>query len=385
MDHLDKPDDSPAYTPERTLTDLGAKADERPRGNRWVCLPRSRFRRWLFLGAYLAFCWGLANLSIRLFWMYSARIPLGQTAHNIDFFYGDLRAPREAHPRHADEFFDVLLLGGSVLTPEWGDVPSCLSARLGGELGDRFRLFNLARPGLTSRDSLHKYMLLADEEFDLVVVYDGINDVRMNCCPSREFRDDYSHCSWYSEIERLLGERRLDHPARIGEELDFIRRQLTLNIGINEELMAFGAEIKTDQTLKRNHQQLIDVAANRGDKILLMTFAYDIPPNFRELMEARSPTFGDRPDSSRCAPEQWGLPQNVVAALDAQNAVIRELAQKHDEVLFIDAQAAMPVQQGLFVDACHLSAAGSQRFVEMFWSAVEQRASEWKAAREADR
>ena len=71
------------------------------------------------------------------------------------------------HPRHDDDRFDVLLLGGSALDPDWGSIESRLAEKLRADLGDRCRVYNLARPGHTSRDSLLKYRQLEKEEFDL--------------------------------------------------------------------------------------------------------------------------------------------------------------------------------------------------------------------------
>jgi hypothetical protein len=49
----------------------------------------------------------------------------------------------------------------------------------------------------TSRDSYLKYRWLSSKRFDLVVLYDGINEACANNCPPNVFRADYSHYAWY--------------------------------------------------------------------------------------------------------------------------------------------------------------------------------------------
>ncbi|MBS0264758.1 MAG: SGNH/GDSL hydrolase family protein [Planctomycetes bacterium] len=340
-------------------------------------LPKSRFRKLLFIGIYLFYCWGLVVLGIKLFWIWTAGVPLGQEPLTVDFFYSEIRQSqvRERHPRHSDEHFDVLLLGGSVLTPAWGSVEHCLEEKFHEMAGDRVRIFNLAWPAHTSRDSLIKYWLVAGEEFDLVIVYDGINDVAMNCCPAEEFRDDYLHFSWYREVAEAIDTGRMSLPIRLSDQVQLVGQGL-LRTDIGPQTAEFGREIKTVRTLRRNHEELLSTAAARGDPVLLMTFAYNIP------LEA-----GDQPaaeDGSQESPGErltcWGKSKYVAAALDAQNAAIRGLAESHPDVLFVDQTPLMPEGQGLFNDACHLSTAGSRRFVENLWPTVKSRWTEWNAS-----
>src|SRR5258707_744797 len=80
----------------------------------------------------------------------------------------------------------------------------------------------------SSRDSLIKYLQLGDDQFELVIVYDGINDVRMNCCPREQFRDDYSHCSWYYEIQKLIDAGRMPANAGVADEFKLVHRLIFL-------------------------------------------------------------------------------------------------------------------------------------------------------------
>src|SRR5262249_42013504 len=123
-----------------------------------------------------------------------------------DMYYPEIRFSKvqQVRPRHADDWFDVLILGGSVVAAGYGEVQEHLSRRLHDAVGGQFRICNLARPAHTSRDSLLKYSRLAGEQFEVVIVYDGINDVPMNCCPREKFRDDYTHFAWYYGFQKKL-------------------------------------------------------------------------------------------------------------------------------------------------------------------------------------
>ncbi len=365
---------SPAPPTPNPTPPVAKHASFRPR-RWWLHLPQNRRRRLLFVGIYLLFCWCVAFLGIKSFWSFYAGVPLGQSARPLDFFYGEVRRSKvkELHPRHDDDHFDVLLLGGSVLTPAWGNVEQSLSEKLREVEGTRFRVFNLAYPAHTSRDSLIKYSLVADEQFDLVLVYDGINDVRMNCCPPEEFRDDYSHCSWYREVAEAIDADGISLPFRLTGELALVSRTLYLQT-IDSHLMEFGREIKTVRALRQNHEGIIGAAAIRGDPVLLMTFAYDIP------LDSADEQLADRGiehfQRGRLTP--WGKAEYVAAALDAQNAAIRDLAAEHPEVLFVDERKLMPERWGLFIDPCHLSEEGSRRFVENLWPAVARQLADWQ-------
>ena len=345
---------------------------------RWLHLPQNRPRRLLFVGIYLFFCWGVAFLGIKLFWNFYAAVPLGHSPRTLDFFYPEVRRSNveRLHPRHDDDHFDVLLLGGSVLTSAWGSVEELLAEKLREATGNRFRVFNLARPAHTSRDSLIKYWLVADEQFDLVLLYDGINDVRMNLCPRRDFRDDYSHCTWYREVEEALNAGRISRPIPLSGELALVTRGIHLQ-DVAPGMVEFGREIKTVGPLRRNLEEIVCAARTRGDPIVLSTFAYDLPVALAGE-KAASP---DRELVRRYSDTPWGRAVFVAATLDAQNAAICDLAGEYPEVSLIDEEKLMADRQRLFVDPCHLTEEGCRQFVENLWPAVAMRLAEWRTAR----
>lgn len=343
-------------------------------------LPKNSWRRLLFLSIYLVFCWGVVVLGIKAFWKLHSGVPLARTPRNLDYYYGELQDSglQAARLRHDDNHFDVLLLDGSVLDPWCGRVEVCLKENLRAELGSRFRVYNLARQAHTSRDSLTKYLHLGDAQFELVIVYDGINDVRMNCCPRELFQDDYTHCSWYFEIQKLIDGGRVSGTASAADEFKLVHRLIFLTSSVNDKMAEYGGEIKTDRTLRQIQEGIIRAAADRGDVVLLSTYAYDIPGDYT-VKHFPMPGYGEWKGGAKTPAEMWGRPEDVTATLDAQNAAIRALARKYPNVLFVDQRELMPGQLQLFYDVCHLADTGSRRFVDNLWPAVAQRIAAWRA------
>lgn len=363
---------------------MPARPASAKRERRWAHLPRSRPRRLLFLCVYLLFCATLVYAGEKLFWKLYAGVPFGATAEIWDQYYPMLRKSelKEVHPQHTDDHFDVLLLGGSALDPGWGIIADVLTDKLREELGDRFRLFNFARPAQTSRDSVLKYSRLADEQFELVVVYDGFNDVRLNCVRRDQFRDDYTHVAWYRGMQQQLETGSTKFPMEVVREM--IR---TMPLGaIDPALIDEGRDIKTVNPFRRNIETIVTDAATRGDRLLLLTYAYDIPADYTSERFAQGElAYGKRPGSTPLGADTWGKPAHVVAAASAHNDVLRQLADEHSEVLFVDEQAMLPKQQRLFLDPCHLTDDGCRRFVDNLWPGVAQRMADWKAAQAARR
>jgi hypothetical protein len=354
-----------------------------PQRRRWLHLPHSPIRKALFLATYLAFCGGVVFLGTKFFWKFRAGVPFDETAFVLDYYFPEIRRSKvkETHPRHDDGFFDVLLLGGSVLERGWGEVEENLRARLQAEAGGRFRIFNLAHSGHTSRDSLLKYREMVSQQFDLVIVYDGINDVRLNCCPRAAFRDDYSHFAWYRSMQSHIDAGTMRQQAGLVDQARVAGATFAFD-SADDALLEEGGDIKTVGPFRRNLEEIAWIAVARGDVLLMLSFACYIPADYtRERFRNRTLDYSYRPDGRSCDAETWGKPPYVAAAVAAQNSALRALTDEHPEILFVDERAAMPEEGRLFVDPCHLSKEGSREFVENLWPAVTWRLAAWKAAR----
>ncbi len=277
-----------------------------------------------------------------------------------------------------DRHLDVLMLGASVMESRYSNIDKRLEAALQENTGVEVRIFNLCMRAHTSRDSLFKYELLENKRFDLVILYHGINELRMNNCPAEMFRSDYSHVAWYRKIERVKAHREkafLSFPCA----LEYLAADLLGKPGFGiylsqhkprEEWLSHGADIKTAGPFRDNIRKILRLAAKKEEPVLLMTFASHIPDGY-SMDRFKEGSLGyDRssiPDQHKgqvfLPVEFWSSPENVKAGLKAHNKAVRELAEEFDGNIFVDQARLMPGKGTLFRDCCHLGEAGAWKFV----------------------
>jgi lysophospholipase L1-like esterase len=330
---------------------------------------RSWKRRVSFGLIYTAYVMVLAWAGIKAYWYIAFDVPITRNAEPDDvwrLYYPELWDSQAMNTglSKEDGYIDVLLLGASVLeqtAPE-------LEQQLQKLFGNRLRIYNLAKSAHTTRDSYHKFQRLRDKRFDLIIVYHGINDVRMNCCPPGEFRDDYTHCSWYASFQKRIKAKSLTFQG-------IVVNTSQVKIGLwasDQELLKFGNTIKTKTAFQTNVESIVKEAAKTSTPVLLMTFAYHIPGNYsRESFEKGELDYGD--GHYQLAAELWGYPKNVTATIDAHNSVLHEIHQRHDNVLFIDQQRNVPSNGQQFSDPCHLTDTGIKTFVSQMLPVIKQK------------
>jgi hypothetical protein len=306
-------------------------------------------------------------------------VPLLRPAQILYAYYPELRSSGElpeapparaqTRPVQGDEFYDVLLLGGSVLHKSWGSVETELREQL-ASLGHRdVRIFNLAMPAHTSRDSLLKYAALGDDRFDLVIFYHGINEARVNNAPPDLFREDYGHYSWYEVVNTLApyhGSAYFALPYTLRYLAIAARSYLTKNrfistYEVRKEWARYGKDPRSAASFSRNVNAILELASQRGERLVLMTFALYIPEDY-----SRKAFTEKRLDYRlhRAPIEWWGLPEHVMNAVSAHNEIVRGVAARHKQVFLVDQASLMPGSALYFNDPCHLTAAGAARFVE---------------------
>ena len=255
--------------------------------------------------------------------------------------HGELATVEQA-PAKADDGVDVLLLGASVVDPRWSQVGVRLALRLEQELGGgepgstpRVRVFNIARAGQNSLDSLYKYRRLAGHAFDAVVVYHGINDVRANACPPEVFQDDYSQYVWYRVLtarepspDDMLARPRDFLPLVLPTALRYAALAAAEQVGAittlppetpREEWLDEGADIKTGRTFRRNLQGIITLARAKHEPVLLTTFTTWMDGLPMEAAE-------DGPIELNL--HLWGRPQHVLAGIAAQSSTSKGLSRR---------------------------------------------------------
>lgn len=334
-------------------------------------------RRLLFGAILLGLGLVSVELASRVYMAAATGAPLLHPDRVIYAFYPTLRRVVRAEIRRDDEAFDILVLAASVLHPHFGTFNHAFRDELALMTRREVRIHNLSMAGHTSADSVHKYRALAGREFDLVIVYHGINDLRTNNIPAADYRDDYSHMEWYRRInwvERYRGRLRwVSLPYTLHDLQMTIERLLgryrPIPLKPLRDHMRYGAELKTVASFRHNLGEIATMARERGDPLVLMTFAWHLPQGYsKEKFERREAGY-----ALHWVPvEAWGMPEHVAAGLDAHNAAIRELAAQHPEARLIDQEALVPRARSYWNDVCHLSTRGMQAFVENILSHLQR-------------
>ena len=326
-------------------------------------------RRLFIFTIYVCYLLGLLELMARTFWLVTQGVPFFHSEQIIYVFYPELRPVIEADIRRDDDYFDVLFVGGSVLTPKYGFVETILQQKLSQGTGRKFRIFNVAGVGHTSLDSYYKYSYLQAKPFDLVVLYHGINDVRTNNAPPELFQINYSHYSWYksialfqqhSEIKYLAFPYTLQHAwllFREGQGLDvYIPKDSP-----PQTWLIYGNEVKSAYPFEQNMRHIIELAQQKHEPLMTASFAYYVPANYsKEKFKAHELDYGQH----TIPIERWGLPENVMKGLEVHAAVLTQLVEAHPEIYFVDLQKIIPKNGAYFDDICHLTYKGSEIFAD---------------------
>jgi len=307
---------------------------------------------------------GGGEIASRCYWSHYKGVPFWSSGCLWYAFYPRLQLTGldSSAVRDSDETYDVLILGGSTVSDEYGTVSSHLRDGLQKRGGRPVRVFNLAYAAHNSRDSLLKYRRVARRHFDLVLAYDGINDTRMNNTPPGKFCSDYSHCGWYASLNFLDAHPWLSRAAlplalevfgdRLAEELGLVWR--VDRLATKDEHMEYAADIRSTDAFAAHYREIIARATEKGDRLVLMTFAYYAPAYYRER-------------------NTWGKPAYVAEAIARQNGAIAELAAQNPGMVFVDQQQLMHPSEQTFYDCCHFTETGCMQFVDNILAALDAR------------
>ena len=295
-------------------------------------------------------------------------------------FYPELAKIQSASVSQTDDTFDILILGGSAMSIEFGaSINKTLASLLNQPKNSlKARIFNAATPAHTSLDNLNKYKLLAKQTFDLVIYYEAINETRANNIPKESFFNDYRHIVWYYDLALIK-----QHPEVNWTVLPFIihksfnllidklagKKFLQLHT-VNPDFVKFGNEIKTVKPYRRNVEQIVLEAQRRKEKILLMTYALYVPPSV-----IGNGGYTDYRDFAGCQYPSplwlWGDPVNVQTGVNQHNMVIRQLSTQY-RTYFFDMDKQMPRKKAFYCDLCHLSESGGNLFATKLYQYMGQ-------------
>jgi hypothetical protein len=262
-----------------------------------------------------------------------------------------------------------LLLGGSVLDPKFGDIAERLRVGLEPKVGRKVRVVNLANPARVTLDSLIKYQHLSDKRFDLVLVYHGINDVMLNQTPPGQYRDDYTHHRRFAQLD-FLAHRQGPHSPLLPFTAYFAATSLRYKFDWTPRAttIGYGKDIRTPPAFEANMEAIATLSRERGDRLLLVTYASHIPSNYTEAaFKAKQLDY----TGHHYPLSIWGERENVVNALALHNDATRRVAARHPEAQLIEMVQFMPDEGAYFNDPCHLTEKGCERFADVVLSQVD--------------
>jgi hypothetical protein len=290
--------------------------------------------------------------------------------------------------------FRMLALGASAFVTR--DFQPRFQERMNGagffrDRGLSARVVSAGVPAHTSFDALWKYRWwYGGYDFDLVIVYEAINDARANNYPRDVFRADYAQFPYYRRFAPVFdwieGHPLLSRSfaATFGVSLfqrarvqlaPAFQREAPYNSPLDDPWLAEGADLKTPPVFERNIEEILRIARERGQRVLLLTYAYYLPDDYtNERFLSHETDYSFAPES--VATEVWGRKENVVAAIEAHNAAIRRIAERHPEAIFFDMERAMPKDGRHFIDICHWTDLGREVFARGVLEALARHESE---------
>src|SRR5688572_28152016 len=108
-----------------------------------------------------------------------------------------------------------------------------------------------------------------------------------NSAPPEIFKEDYSHYAWYQIVNSLES-----YHGRASIALPYTLRFLAIRMlqqlssrylpagEIREDWFHYGQHSRSAVSFERNLSAILDLASERGDRVLLMTFATYVPADY---------------------------------------------------------------------------------------------------------
>jgi hypothetical protein len=265
----------------------------------------------------------------------------------------------------------VLVLGSSTMFNR--HLGERLRMALQQKTAKRVELLDAGIRSHTTRADLLKLQLLADYQWDYVLLYDGINDLWANHVLPQDFRADYAQLDpWYHR--NFL----LDHSLLARYSYNLLLQQIhTANRKMGNRFFpdyqfvfakkpyVNAAGFASLSAYADNVQSIISLSQKIGAKPVLLTFASHLPENYSRQDFLDGKLDYSNPDNYDSRDVfNWGPPDYVREGLGKQNAVLRDLAEKN-AVQLIDVDLAMSGKGRWFGDVCHFNDDGVDVFTRI--------------------
>ncbi len=348
----------------------------------------SKRRFVVILMAVVLFNLFLVEIGLRFYLQFKNGIPFLHAEQSIYSYYWELRPVVDASIKKGDEYFDVLILSASTfdVDNEHGQkVIKGLTEKLEGALKQPVRLHNVSRNCMSSLDSKIKYSYLLDKDFDCIVWYNSVNDVRANNAPDNFFQKDYTHFIWYKKILTFDQCRGISRWTAIPYylQLAWINVENKLHLkpyvptywGAADEWAKYGNKIKTEESMRDNLLYVLENAKKNNIPVMVLTTAFYIPNNYSQENLKNGLVDWNK---NKSPVEGVGLPDNVRANLKVHNDVIKRTVQGFDypEMYFVDFDNMLEKSKLYYDDMCHFTDKGIDQFVDALVRTIQKSTSQ---------
>lgn len=266
----------------------------------------------------------------------------------------------------------IIALGGSTTDQSWlserDRYTTHLQVLLEKQNGMHVEVLNGGRDWYTSAHMLIAYALYAsDWNPDIVLVFEGINDLYRSCSPARfaagAYRSDYGH--FYGPAVRAF--RPPTFESRFFSEIS--RRWFSLTRFDYKEIDEPVSFFPSIEAFRRNLTKLARLTRADGRTIVFATQPFFYKDRMTD-QEKNMLWFGRK----FCLREDgtYPSPLSLKAAMEAFNAAIKEVAMA-EKIPLVDFAEAIPQNIDYFRDDVHLTAKGAARMAELMAEALNAR------------
>lgn len=272
----------------------------------------------------------------------------------------------------------LLILSSSALTDGWGDFRKIIENKLNSK-SENYEVFNGAGVGFSLVDNKNTYSILREKNihFDYVIIYNAINDARLNNCPPKIFKKDYSHIKWNNEINCIKRHHEMNITV-IPFIFDFLYQKIKQKFS-NKRFIPDNYQHQPDWKKHGNvflsleilKNALVNIVSHNygNEKYLIFSYNYYIPSNYTyKKFINKQLDYQFHENSSEV--EIWGKPINVSNFIDSANVYYSHIAKKFNNTRFYDVRRTMknPVY---FADVCHFSEKGIQTFSNKVFQIIQ--------------
>ena len=160
---------------------------------------------------------------------------------------------------------NILFLGGSVLDYSSGQIEEMVE----NNSSKSYKIYDVSRKAHTTLDSYYKYRYLVSKgyDFDYIVFYHGINEVRANNIPEEFFEKNYEHYSFYRLVNQVFRPDNLFLDVFLDTSLGYRYYELYASKNFKDvtipqhsprkKWMNYGENIKTKRTFRKNLLRII--------------------------------------------------------------------------------------------------------------------------------